>query len=61
MLGLLQQVFDRLEQPDAIDTSSDDELLAYLHAMMLDPAKFVAGNLTRHLAAWQMFCNKFNL
>ena len=59
MLGLLQQVFDRLEQPDAIDTSSDDQLLAYLHAMMLDPAKFVAGNLTRHLAAWQIFCNKF--
>ena len=59
MLSLLQQGFDRLEQPDAMDMSSDDQLLSYLHSIMLDPAQFVAGNLTRHLAAWQMFCSKF--
>ena len=59
MLSLLQQVFDRLEQFDATYLSSDDQLLSYLHSIMLDPAQFVAGNLTRHLAAWQLFCSKF--
>ena len=45
MLGLLQQVFDRLERPEAEDMSSDEHLLSYLHSIMLDPARFVAGNL----------------
>ena len=59
MLEILQQVCDRLEQPDAIDMSSDEQLLQYLHSIMLDPAQFVAGNLARHHAAWQMFGSKF--
>ena len=54
MFGLLQQVFDRLEHPGAVDGSSDEQLLSYLHSIMLDPIQFVAGNLTRHHAAWQM-------
>ena len=53
MLHLLQQAFNRLEQPDAEDHSSDAQLLAYLHEIMLDPVQFVAGNVSKHLVAWQ--------
>ena len=44
MLDLLQQVFDRLEQPEDVDLSSDEQLMSSLHLIMLDPAQFVAGN-----------------
>lgn len=58
MLGLMQQVFDRLESPGAEDMSSDEELMAYLCNIMLDPVKFAAGNVTRHLVAWQLLFDK---
>lgn len=53
MLGLLQQAFDRLEHPAAEDSCPDEQSMAYLHTVMLDPAQFVASNLTKHLVAWQ--------
>ena len=54
LLVMLQQVFDRLEQPDAVDMSSDKQLMSYLCNVMLHPAHCVASDLGHHLAARQV-------
>ena len=33
--------------------------MSYLHTILLDPKKFVAGNLTTHVVAWQAFFMQF--
>ena len=62
MMCLLSQAVERIQQfgsEQAEDNCTDEQLMSYLHTVLLNPQKFVADNLTTHVIAWQAFFLQF--